>query len=246
MSNRHFEERGDDYARYRPTYPARLAEVLAGLVEHRGLAVDVGCGNGQFSVLLAAHFDRVHASDVSKTQIENAPARANISYTTGSAEMLEVADKSADLITAAQAAHWFDLPAFYEEVRRAGKPGSVIALITYGMLGADGPGKDRIDQFYWQEIHPFWPEGRQHVETAYRDFAFPFEQIETPALDIERNWSAAAFLNYCLTWSSVKRADKAGRSDILDAFEADLMALMPEGATMRVTWPISIRCGRLV
>lgn len=243
MSDRHFEDGGESYAKYRPTYPPALAKAIADLTDERRLALDVGCGTGQFSVLLADHFDQVHASDVSRTQIENAERKANVTYKIGSAEMIDAHDQSADLIVAAQAAHWFDLAAFYDEAKRVGKPGGVLALVTYGVLSVDGPARDRIDRFYWQEIHPFWPDGRQHVETGYRAFAFPFEPIEAPALVIEREWTAADFVNYCRTWSSVKRAEQNGRADLLETLEADLRALMRPDETMAVRWPISVRAG---
>ena len=48
--------------------------------------------------------------------------------------MMPLPDKSASLVTAAQAAHWFDLPAFYAEARRVLMPDSILALISYGVL----------------------------------------------------------------------------------------------------------------
>jgi len=106
-----------------------------------------------------------------------------------------VPDGSANLITAAQAAHWFDLEAFYAEAQRIAAPNAVIALITYGVLSADGPAADRIKHFYWDEIHPHWPQGREHVETGYSEFAFPFTHISMPELSIERDWTAGEFIN---------------------------------------------------
>lgn len=245
ISNRHFEDKGADYARYRPTYPPALAAALAGLAPARTHAVDVGCGNGQLSVLLAEHFQHVSASDVSADQIANAAARPNISYNIGSAENIAAPDASAELICAAQAAHWFDLPSFYAEARRIAAPKAAIALITYGVFSADGPAAERIRQFYWNDIHKFWPEGRKHVEEGYAGFDFPFAPIAMPALKIKRDWTAADFLAYARTWSATKRAEKAGRGDILQKFETDLLGALGPKTRMKITWPISIRAGRL-
>ncbi len=196
-------------------------------------------------MLLAAYFERVTASDVSADQIANAAPHANIRYIIGSAEDVAVPDASADLICAAQAAHWFDLTAFYAEARRIAARQAAIALITYGVFSADGPAANRINEFYWADIHPFWPEGRRHVEEGYASFDFPFEPMAMPALEIERDWTASDFLAYCRTWSAVKRAEKMGHGDILLRFETDLMEILGSEATMLVKWPISVRAGRI-
>ena len=247
MNNRHFEDQGDAYALYRPTYPLELAKSLSEHVGDRKLALDVGCGTGQFSVLLAAFFDSVRATDVSEDQLTNAIPHPQVSYNIGSAEQFQLEDQSVDMITAAQAAHWFDLPKFYSEARRVLKPDGLVALITYGVFDILGPARDRardrILEFYWHDIHSFWPDRRKHVETGYSAFEFPFREIELPALTIERNWTAEQLLNYCATWSAVKRAKAAGRDDLLENFRTDLIKIMGPTQEMTVSWPIKIRAG---
>ena len=54
-----FSRQSADYARFRPTYPPVLFAWLAAQAPARRLAVDVGTGNGQAAVALAAHFERV-------------------------------------------------------------------------------------------------------------------------------------------------------------------------------------------
>ena len=68
MTKSYWQENGSDYARYRPTYPAGLAAALADISPNSGLALDVGCGTGQLSVLLAEHFETVIGCDVSADQ----------------------------------------------------------------------------------------------------------------------------------------------------------------------------------
>lgn len=245
MENRHFEDRGNDYAQYRPTYPATLAKALAAKAGQNQLAIDVGCGNGQFSLLLAEQFEKVQASDVSADQIANATPHPAITYKIGPAENIDAEDQSADLIVAAQAAHWFDLPAFYQEAKRVLKPDGMIALITYGVLEVDGLASQRIDDFYWKEIHPFWPEGRANVENGYRDFPFPFEPIDMPSLAIERTWSIDHFANYCGTWSAGKRAKAAGRDDIIVTMRKDVADIIGTDGQLSIRWPITIRAGRI-
>ncbi|MEP3524253.1 MAG: class I SAM-dependent methyltransferase [Hyphomicrobiales bacterium] len=245
MEKSHWQEGGCDYALYRPTYPSSLAESLAEISPNRSLTLDVGCGTGQLTALLADHFEVIVGCDVSSDQLKNAVKRPNITYKIGSAEKIDVQDNCADLIVAAQAAHWFDLPAFYNEARRIGREGAAIALVTYGVFEVEGPASARVNRLYWEDIHSFWPKGRENVENGYRDFNFPFEKIATPRLNIEREWGVDHFINYCETWSAAKRAKAAGRSDIMKNAAADLKDILGDDGTMSIRWPISIRAGRL-
>lgn len=246
MTGRHFETGGAAYARARPSYPPALAAALAILAPSRRLAVDVGCGSGQFSVLLADHFDAVLASDVSADQLANAAPRGNLSYVQAPAEEIDAPDGSAALITAAQAAHWFDLPRFYAEARRVAEPGGLLALISYGVMRIDGAPDARFQRFYWDEIHPYWPPERRHVETGYAAFDFPFDEIETPARAIERDWDLPALLGYVRTWSAARAAIGAGAERVIERFEKEMAAEWgaPDRA-LRVSFPISLRLGRL-
>ncbi|WP_255372721.1 class I SAM-dependent methyltransferase [Corynebacterium sp. CNJ-954] len=118
---------GAEYATFRPSYPTQVSGFLADHTSATGVAVDVGCGTGQLSTQLADYFDRVLAFDPSESQIAAASDHPNVTYEVASAEALPVPDSSADLVTAAQAAHWFALPDFYAEARRIGRPGALIA-----------------------------------------------------------------------------------------------------------------------
>jgi len=245
MKTSYWQDKGSDYRRYRPSYPEALARALAEKASGNELALDVGCGTGQLSVLLAMYFDQVFGFDVSADQLVNAARKENITYKTGAAEAVGAPDHCADLIVAAQAAHWFDLPAFYQEARRLAREGALIALVTYGVLEVDGAVGERVSRLYWNEIHPFWPEGRENVENGYRHFDFPFEPVAMPVLAIEREWSVDHFIHYCGTWSAAKRAAAAGRSDILETARRDLADILGAEGTMKIRWPISARAGRL-
>lgn len=241
-----FEQGGKAYARFRPEYDAELAQFLACVSPGRALAVDVGCGNGQLTSLLAEHFARVTGLDPSADQIAHATAHPHITYACASAEKLPVADRSVDLITAAQAAHWFDLPRFYEEVRRIGVPGGIVALVSYGVLRLDEDLDDRFARFYWQEIGPYWPAERKLVDTGYASLPFPFKEQVVPALEIRKAWTQEELLGYISTWSAVRSVCEAGREDILQGFAEDLDTLWGEPARRcEVRWPINMRLGKL-
>ena len=127
----HFSGHAAAYHAARPCYPDALFDWLADAAPARGLAWDAGCGNGQASVALAARFARVHASDPSAAQIANAEARPDIAYRIEPAEHCSLPHAGADLVTVAQALHWFDPARFYAEVRRVLKPRGVFAAWCY-------------------------------------------------------------------------------------------------------------------
>lgn len=238
---------GKDYSRFRPTYPGALAETLAALGSSQRLAIDVGCGTGQLSLRLAEHFDRVIATDGSQDQLANAAVHPKVEYRCEMAESMSAETGSADLVASAQAAHWFDLPRFYREVRRVAKPGAGIALISYGVPVIEDRVNAIFQKFYWQDLAPYWPEERHHVETGYRDLPFPFERLNPPHLFLHQNWNLDELIGYLSTWSAIRRASEAGRERLLSRFATDLAARWGEpGSTKQIRWPVSMRLGRIV
>ncbi len=243
----HFQTAGADYAKYRPTYPEELAEFLAKQCRQHNLALDVGCGNGQFSKLVAEHFKAVLATDVSASQIENVIPASNIQFAVEPAEECSAKDRSVDLIVAAQAAHWFDLESFYREVRRIAVPGAMIALISYGVLSINNERcNTRFRQFYYDEIGPYWPRERQHVDNGYDSFDFPFNELPYPTMYINREWTLKQFLGYVSTWSSAKAAAEDGKEQLMTRFSKELAALWGKPQQQRkISWPIAMRLGQL-
>ncbi|WP_313338968.1 class I SAM-dependent methyltransferase [Stutzerimonas nitrititolerans] len=241
-----FDQGGQTYARFRPEYPPALAAYLASLAPDTALAVDVGCGNGQLSKLLAAHFEAVIGFDPSEDQIAHAAPQENVVYGCAPAEELPLPSRSASLITAAQAAHWFDLPRFYAEVRRVAAPDAILALVSYGVLRLGGELGARFEQFYWHEIGPYWPAERKLVDSGYSTIDFPFTELQGPPIAIELEWRLEEFLGYISTWSAVRSARAAGREDLLHRFAADIAEPWGDPTTRHsITWPINMRIGRL-
>ncbi|MDO7840741.1 class I SAM-dependent methyltransferase [Sphingomonas immobilis] len=244
MTTNWFAGGGSNYALYRPDCPQALADFLAEISPDTRLAVDVGCGNGQFTGQLARHFERVIGVDPSTDQIANAVPHDHVRYVVAPAEALPLEAGTASLITAAQAAHWFDLPRFYAEVRRIAAPGALVALVSYGVPRFDADIAARFDRFYYDEIGTYWPPERKLVESGYADIDFPFPERPYPALEIRRDWDLDAFLGYLSTWSAIRRLEQAGRDDIRAAFVRDIAALWGNAETKRlVSWPVSLRLG---
>ncbi|MGJ7914972.1 class I SAM-dependent methyltransferase [Massilia sp. LXY-6] len=241
-----FDQGGQAYARFRPEYPRQLAAFLASQAPDDALAVDVGCGNGQLTQLLAPYFGKVVGLDPSADQIANAAPNERIDYRCASAEQLPLRDAGASLITAAQAAHWFDLPAFYREVRRIARPGAILALVSYGVLKLDPALDARFQTFYWDEIGPYWPAERKLVDTGYATIDFPFEELAPPALEIRLDWHLSEFLGYLTTWSAVRSAREAGKEELLVRFANDIAQAWGDPDLSRtICWPINMRIGRV-
>ena len=237
---------GAAFARHRPNYPPELAQWLAAQCAQRRHAVDLGCGSGQMAGLLAQEFERVTALDSSAAQIAAARPAERVSFRTATAEATGLADGTADLAVAAQAAHWFDPGRFHSEMRRIAAPRAVLALITYGVPQLEGSAADRFRDFFWSDIHAWWPAARVHVERGYRDLDFPFEEFAMPRFEIERAWDRNDLTDYVSTWSAVRAATEAGKAGIVESFEQDLAALWPEASQRHpITWPIGGRVGRI-
>ncbi|XP_061091803.1 putative methyltransferase DDB_G0268948 [Conger conger] len=172
MAHRLFEDRNHAaaYQKYRISPSQSLiAKIVDFLEEKKGrpfdLAVDVGCGSGQGTVLLAPHFSRVIGMDISRAQLEMAEASGsvpNVSYRQSSAEELPLTDGSVDLVTAMAAAHWFDVPRFLQEVDRVLKPRGCLGLLSYTMdmelqYGDEACSQklNRVCQEFYAALRPF-------------------------------------------------------------------------------------------
>lgn len=241
--NNWFDQGGEAYARYRPTYPEALAAFLGHDVPG-GAALDVGCGNGQLTCQLAEHVASVVGVDPSADQLAHAQPHPRVRYACAPAEATGLPARSVGLVTAAQAAHWFDLPRFHGEVRRVATPGARVALVSYGAPELEPDLDDRFQHFYRDEIGPYWPPERALVDSGYATMDFPFTELPVPAMDIERSWTCADLLGYISTWSATRRAREAGREDLLVAFGEALTAPWGTGRR-RVRWPVRMRMGRV-
>lgn len=126
MAIDHFGKVAASYAQHRPGYPSALFQWLADVCDAHSNAWDCGAGNGQASIALANHFTNVYATDLSDSQIANARTHPRVDYRIAPAEASGLPSSCADLVTIAQALHWFDLEKFYSEVRRVLKPNGLI------------------------------------------------------------------------------------------------------------------------
>jgi len=123
-----FSSRVDNYARYRPGYPPEIISLLntgCGLTPESVIA-DIASGTGIFTRLLLENGNRVYGVEPNaemRRQGENFLASfPDFQSVAGKAEMTTLADRSIDIVTAAQAAHWFDRATARAEFVRIQKP----------------------------------------------------------------------------------------------------------------------------
>lgn len=240
----HFAPQAAQYAVFRPSYPATFIAHLASLTEHHDQAWDVGTGSGQAAVLLAGHFARVRATDASARQLDHAVAHPNIEYAVAPAERSGLASASVDLVTIAQALHWFTPAPFHAEVARVLRPGGVIVAWSYGLPSADAPIDAVIRWFYDVRIGSYWPAERRHVESGYADLPFPYEAIDVGEWSLDASLTRAQFAGYIGTWSALRHAREAEGGDPLEEFTARLREAWPDHASRAVRWPMVVRAGR--
>jgi len=241
----HFSARAATYAACRPTYPDALFDWIAGLVTRRDVAWDCGTGSGQAAVALAARFAHVHATDASAAQLAHAVPHARVSYAVAPAERSGLPERSVDLVTVAQALHWFDVDAFYAEVRRVLRPSGAIAVWTYGDVHTgDAALDDRLHRFAHGTLGPWWPPERAHVDAGYRTLPFPFHEVEAPSFVLEHRWTLPELAGYLRSWSATLRWQAAHATDPVAPLEAELRPLWGDPDRPRtVIWPLVVRAG---
>jgi SAM-dependent methyltransferase len=239
-----FSAGATDYVRYRPTYPPALFAWLAEVSPGRALALDVGTGNGQAAVALAAHFDQVIGQDPSDKQLGSAQPRPNVRYQVARAESTGLASDSVDLITACQCFHWFDGPAFFTEAARVLRPRGIVALISYG-LSEITPEIDRTVRALYDELNEFWEPERRLVEQGYRHVQAPLPEIAAPPFEMRLEWTLEQLLGYLGTWSPLPRYRQARGRDALADFAPAVTAAWGDAPTRPVVWPLARRVFRV-
>jgi SAM-dependent methyltransferase len=241
----HFSGHAAHYAAARPGYPEALFDWLVSITDPLQLAWDVGCGNGQAATALAERLIAVQATDPSAEQIAAARAHPGVRYRVEPAECSSLPDASVDLITIAQALHWFEHSRFFAEAQRVLRFGGVIAAWSYG-LSRVSTRVDRVFAHLYDDVlGPYWPPERRLVESGYRELEFPFEEIRPPALAMRCDWTLPQYLAYLASWSASQRHLKATGVDAVQQVADSLAEAWGDPSRIRaVRWPLGMRVGR--
>jgi len=239
-----FSTQSADYSKFRPTYPDALYTWLLSLVPGTEKAWDCGTGNGQVAEKLACFFDAVAATDISRQQMDQAIPNEKIVYSVQSAERTSFPDHSFDLITVAQAIHWFDFAAFYTEVDRTMKKNGILAVIGYGLMQIE-PGLDGIiSHLYKEVVGPFWDAERKYIDENYQTIPFPYKEIAAPAFEMRIEWSFEHLIGYLGTWSAVKHYKRSHQVDPVGLVYEGLRKYWGDAEMKVVRFPLLLRVGR--
>lgn len=244
MHKDNFSIQAIDYAKYRPVYPNALVEKIVSLTQNRQLAWDCACGNGQMANLLAPYFNEVFASDISQKQLDQAIPNSKIYYAHEPCDACSLPDKSVDLITVAQALHWFHFEHFFEEAKRVLKPGGIIATFGYGFLKTDEGVEQIIEHFYKHVVGSYWDAERRYVENEYKEIPFPFDEIVIGTFEVYYEWSAADLLGYLSTWSAVQHYRKATGLNPITLIVDAVTKAYGHNKTLPLSFPIFTTVGR--
>ncbi|MDR0236477.1 class I SAM-dependent methyltransferase [Acinetobacter sp.] len=231
------------YQQARPSYPQDVVQEILNHVPERSFAWDCGAGSGQFTQLLSPYFDHIVATDLSEQQLQLAPYFDNVSYQVQSAEHTSFAAQSFDLISVAQAIHWFDFDGFYKEVQRTLKPQGILAVIGYGLIQVENKTiHSMIQDLYFKKLKGYWDAERRYIDEEYQTIPFPFEEITVTNFKMQYQWSSAQLLKYLSTWSAIKHyCEKNQDHPLLELAEQ----LSSEDQDLKIEFPVFLRLGRL-
>lgn len=240
-----FSTRSDNYAKYRPQYPSSLFDFLNSIVSGKENAWDCGTGNGQVAIRLADSFSTVWASDLSQAQIDQAFQTPNIRYSVKRAEKTNFPNQFFDLVTVAQAIHWFDFDKFYEEVKRTSKPKAIICVLGYGLLNISPEIDELVSDFYDNTIGSFWDPERKYLDEGYQTIPFPFQEISCPKFESVQSWDLNHFIGYLNTWSAIKHFIRENGFNPLPSFQLKLEKHWKKDEVKQVSFPLLLRVGKV-
>lgn len=207
-----FLNAGAEYDRYRPGFPEAAADTIMSTPVRA--ALDLGAGTGKFTERLIDRAERVIAVDPSEQMLavlrEKLPAvEAHI----GSAESIPVAYGSVDIVTVAQAFHWFDREPACAEIRRVLVPGG-----TLGLLWNHSDAACAWDRACHRIAHPAVAEDDETTSSAAEELpGFKFGSHQT--IRWRERIRRADYISRWLTVSSFMVASDAERARMLDEIE---------------------------
>lgn len=200
-------EQGANYAEHRIDYHPRLYNSVLDFHASTGgqldTVLDVGCGPGTAVRTLAPRFAHAVGIDPSEGMIATARSLGGVSSTSepirfevataeaaGSQLSPPIAEGSVDLLVAANAAHWFDMSAFWPQTARLLKPGGTVALWGSGSMLVDrsmpnGPAIQAAVDKFEKSLDDHMLPGNRLVRGLYADLPLPWT-LADPVLEFDR------------------------------------------------------------
>lgn len=216
-----FSDRAGTYVKYRPSYPPELVTSLverANLTDH-GIIADIGSGTGILTGLLLPVARRVFAVEPNAAMRAAAEDqfRADPRFTSvaAPAEATTLADSSIDLITVAQAFHWFDQRACRREFARILRPTGQVGLIWNERQTSTTPFMAAYEQLLKTKARDYDQVKHSRVdEAAIRAFFQPatFEKIECPN---DQSFDLPGVLGRAISSSYVPNVGQPGHEEFM-------------------------------
>ncbi|KAG0365153.1 S-adenosyl-L-methionine-dependent methyltransferase [Gamsiella multidivaricata] len=253
------------YQSFRPGYNSNFFKAVYNYhARHSGqfdTAVDVGTGTGQVASVLAEKFKHVHGVDASAKMLDAAIQKPNITYHVSKGEDLSaIPSSSVDVLTVAQALHWFDHPKFFSEVKRVLKPHGTFAAVGYSfVLFEKHPrASEKIYQLGDEpdQLGTCWDHGRLILDNLYKSIDVPLQNVERHYFPKNGNTlppimtehvTMKHFRNYIKTWSAYKNycEKHPDRPDIVDKTIDEIMAEenLKDEDVVDLTWPTVLILG---
>lgn len=241
----HFTKQAESYAKFRPDYPDELFKFLASVSPSKELVWDCATGNGQAANGIAKYFKKIIASDASENQVLNAYKNEKIVYKVFPAENAGIESSTVDLITVAQALHWFNFEKFYDEVKRVLKKDGVIAVWMYGLIKISTELDLITNRFDNEILKNYWPPERQFFYEEYKTIPFPFEQVKTPEFNMSIDWTLENLTGFLSTWSAVQKFKEREKSDPIDLIRDDLQKAWGEEKIRKAKWDLILKVGKV-
>jgi SAM-dependent methyltransferase len=209
------------YARARPNIHATAIakfRLFARMDEPFSVALDVGCGTGQSTVALAEIAERIVGTDPSADMLSSATPHPKVEYREAAAEDTPFADRQFDLVSAAQAFHWFDHDAFLAESHRVLRAHGWLLVYTSWFTGEmkDEPSFSDWFKGAYLTRYPTPPRNRAPItEELAREHRFGFRGEDQFSNEI--SMIIARFTDYLLSTTNVIAAVKRGSESFEDA-----------------------------
>lgn len=260
-----------NYSIFRPSPPKELVHRIIDFLKETipppfTNAVDIGCGSGQSTQVLAPFFKSIVGVDNSESQINHALKRntfQHITYKVGSSDYLEFEENSVQLVTAGQCAHWFEIPKFFVQAEKVLQQGGVLALYCYNVPELKYKNADLkpcVNKFFFTTMRDYiLPNSIMVDEYSYdcepfRKFPFSSENSLMEKFTLEvKDTSVADLIGYVSTRSSYQnfkqqKGDELAeevlvnlRNEIMEATGSDLTQ---EETKIDLKFPFSLVLGR--
>ena len=197
------------YERGRPGYPEEAVRWLAG--DEPCDVIDLGAGTGKLTRALVALSHRVIAIEpLDEMRAELEAALPAVHALPGSAEVIPLPDGSTDVVTSAQAFHWFDHDDAMPEIARVLRPGGRIALVWNSRDDRD-PWMARLSAII----------GNETIEETdvvpVLDASGLFGPVETMQFSFEQRLDREGLLDLVLSRSYLAKLTPVEREPVLDA-----------------------------